>query len=249
MNKIFALEGGGSLSIKDQGAYYYIEAIRPNDGKGLYRAVVHGLTGSQALGTLTPEGEMIRLARMIPRTTLERWSCFPITGGECQCFFVFGEQPQREPPPKEPEPLPFRTFIKEFPPRSSHENICHEERSPEPQPRFEESPTIEEERSPLECEPTDPTEPPPQDWRFCHNPAELVAGRTLGEGFEKISPVLYRKRRKGFSLAVPIRCEEEFTLTPLLCLGNTFEREGESYIAFCFDSNGKPCLEKDSPTS
>lgn len=220
MNKTLSLQGGGTLYIKDQGSYFFVEAIRPNDQKGLYRVHLKGLMGTQQLGTLTPEGDYLRLARMVPRNTLERWGCYPITGGECICFFPFEEKSEQSNTPTEPE-------------QEEQAPICP---SPKSLPELDVFP-------PKPSEQMLAQNPQPEGWEPCSNPSERVVGRTLGEGFAALTPVYYRKRNHGFSLAVPIRCEEEFTLTPLLCIGKPIEIGGEQFVAFGFDPTGKPCRE------
>ena len=65
------------------------EAVRPNDGRGLYKVWLHGQGGRLLLGTLAPEGDGLRLRRRLSRSELESSGCWPVTGGETVLAFAF----------------------------------------------------------------------------------------------------------------------------------------------------------------
>ena len=83
------LDGGGRLYVRQEGMLVGMEAVRANDGRGLYKVWIRGQTGQLLLGTLTPEGGGLRLRRRLSRTELERSGCWPVTGGEVVLAFSF----------------------------------------------------------------------------------------------------------------------------------------------------------------
>lgn len=89
MDRQLALAGGGSLTVGEDGPRVRLEAVRPNDGKGLYKVWLWGLSGRMLLGTMAPEGEVLRLSRVISRTSLEGQGCWPPTGAEAVMAFSF----------------------------------------------------------------------------------------------------------------------------------------------------------------
>ena len=66
------MEGGGTLSLREEGPRVHLEAARPDDGRGLYKAWVRGRQGSLLLGTLVPEAGGLRLRRTVSRSSLEQ---------------------------------------------------------------------------------------------------------------------------------------------------------------------------------
>ena len=92
MSKGGRMEGGGTLLLREDGPRIRFEAVRPDDGQGLYKAWVLGEEGELLLGTLIPEGDGLRLTRTVSRSALERAGCWPVTGGRAVlCFPVPGQ--------------------------------------------------------------------------------------------------------------------------------------------------------------
>lgn len=100
------MEGGGTLTLTEEGPRVRLEAVRPDDGRGLYKAWALGDKGSTLLGTLVPEGEVVRLVRTVSRRSLAQAGCWPVTGG--RTVLVYSFPPQGEPSPWRPEPHPER---------------------------------------------------------------------------------------------------------------------------------------------
>lgn len=101
------MEGGGTLSLREEGPRVHLEAARPDDGRGLYKAWVRGRQGSLLLGTLAPEAGGLRLRRTVSRSSLGQAGCWPVTGGNCVLTYPF---PGAGGPGSvwAPEPLPER---------------------------------------------------------------------------------------------------------------------------------------------
>lgn len=55
MGECWNMEGGGTLSLEEEGLRVHLRAVCPDDGRGLYKVWVRGRGGSLLLGTLTPE--------------------------------------------------------------------------------------------------------------------------------------------------------------------------------------------------
>lgn len=89
MGQVFQLNGGGQLTLREEGVWVRLEAVRPNDAKGLYKVWLHGDGGRMLLGTLAPEGEGLRLRRRLSRSELEQRGCWPVAGGEAVLAFAF----------------------------------------------------------------------------------------------------------------------------------------------------------------
>lgn len=100
------MEGGGSLTLAEDGPRVRLEAVRPDDGRGLYKAWALGDGGSALLGTLVPEGGVVRLVRTVSRRSLAQAGCWPVTGGRSVLVYPF--PPQGERSPWRPEPHPER---------------------------------------------------------------------------------------------------------------------------------------------
>ena len=83
------LEGGGRLSLREEGPRVRLEAARRDDGSGLYKVWVRGPGGEMLLGTLAPEGGELRLCRTGSRTGLERAGCWPVAGGRAALTYRF----------------------------------------------------------------------------------------------------------------------------------------------------------------
>ena len=93
-----AHSGGGGIRVR-------LWAVRPDDGRGLYKVWVRGRGGSLLLGTLIPERGRLALSRTLSRSTLEQAGCWPVTGGNSVLVFSFtdhtekGEEWRPEPDP------------------------------------------------------------------------------------------------------------------------------------------------------
>lgn len=91
MEQEIRLEGGGRLLILQEGMWVRVEAVRPDDGRGLYKVWLKGRDGRFLLGTLVPECSGLRLCRRISRSELERTGCWPVIGGEAVLSFSFAQ--------------------------------------------------------------------------------------------------------------------------------------------------------------
>ncbi len=84
------MEGGGQLRFEPEGVLVRCEAVREDDGRGLYKVWLTGAQGRSLLGTLAPEGGALRLRRRVSVDSLRRKGCWPIERGECVLTFAFG---------------------------------------------------------------------------------------------------------------------------------------------------------------
>lgn len=91
MDGTLELEGGGRLAFREEGLQVRLDASSPDDGLGLYKVWIHGTAGTLLLGTLAPEGGMLRLGRVLSRRSLMEAGCWPITGGQVQLSFPLGQ--------------------------------------------------------------------------------------------------------------------------------------------------------------
>ncbi|MBS6532243.1 MAG: hypothetical protein KH338_01260 [Oscillospiraceae bacterium] len=107
MERCWDMEGGGTLSLEEEGLRLRLRAVRPDDGRGLYKAWVRGWGGSLLLGTLAPENGGLALSRTLSRSALEQAGCWPVTGGNTVLVFSFTEQ-KEEGEMWRPEPDPAR---------------------------------------------------------------------------------------------------------------------------------------------
>lgn len=84
------MAGGGTLRLRQEGGRVRVQAVRPWDGRGLYKVWLSGGAGGRMLlGTLAPEGDCLRLERNMSLDTLERAGCWPPTGAEAPLAFPF----------------------------------------------------------------------------------------------------------------------------------------------------------------
>ena len=87
------MEGGGTLTLKQEGAYVRLEARRAPDGQGLYKVWLLGGQGRRMLaGTLAPEGGDLRLRRRLSVGQLEQEGCWPPEGAEAVLTFSFAQR-------------------------------------------------------------------------------------------------------------------------------------------------------------
>lgn len=92
MERRYALEGGGSLLIQEDGLRAMIKAERPMDNRGLYKAYLRGPSGRALLGTLAPENGRLCVKRTLTLDTLKQQGAWPPTGGELDLTFSFGRE-------------------------------------------------------------------------------------------------------------------------------------------------------------
>ena len=86
----FTPAGGGRLTVETEGTRARILLTRPDDGRGLYKAVLLGEGGGEyPLGTLTPEEGCLRLSRRLAVSALEQAGCWPVAGGRVALAFPF----------------------------------------------------------------------------------------------------------------------------------------------------------------
>ena len=87
------MEGGGTLTLEQEGNRVRLEARRPEDGRGLYKVWLTGLGGGRLLlGTLAPEGGGLALRRTLSVSQLERAGCWPLEGAQAPLAFPFSER-------------------------------------------------------------------------------------------------------------------------------------------------------------
>ena len=90
MERRFTLEGGGALTVREEGLRAVLAAQRPDDGRGLYRAYLLGPEGGPALlGTMAPEGKILVIRRTISLDELRRQGAWPPCGGRAELSFSF----------------------------------------------------------------------------------------------------------------------------------------------------------------
>ena len=95
MGNVMELQGGGQLTVTEEGQTVRLEAVCPDDRRGLYKVWISGAQGRTLLGTLAPAGEQLRLCRRMSRDSLERAGCWPVKGGQRVLAFAF-ERENRE---------------------------------------------------------------------------------------------------------------------------------------------------------
>lgn len=84
------MRGGGTLTLRQEGPRVHMEAERPADGRGLYKAWLHGDQGGKLLlGTLAPEQDRLLLRRTLSVGALERAGCWPRFWAEAPLAFSF----------------------------------------------------------------------------------------------------------------------------------------------------------------
>lgn len=252
------MEGGGTLYLRDDGHYMYLEANRPGDHSGLYKVILQGMQGGQVLGTMEPHENGLRLSRMVTRGTMGQWGCLPLTKVICQVSYPF--------PPMEESPL---TKEDVFSPDFSVEmDVISPEEEKKEEVSFLPAEVDQEEigqgktlaSHPLsqweEVEVRAAAEPISEQkeeilWTevatggkegfFPCSGGQGVADRLLEEGISAYVGVLRKEEKGGFSLAIPFSLDKEFPLTPLFCLAVRKEVEGKDYLLFSFGSQGRPC--------
>lgn len=90
MESRFALHSiQGKLFCQDDGMRCVLCAEAPDNRQGLYKVYVQGAAGQMLLGTMMPEGNMLRLRRSMSIAELRRQGCWPLKGAEAELSFAF----------------------------------------------------------------------------------------------------------------------------------------------------------------
>ena len=89
MGELWSLEGGGTLRVREEESWIYLEVVRPEDGKGLYKVWCLGESGEFLLGTLVPQGNRLYLERRVTKRTLQEAGAWPLTGGKVVMVYSF----------------------------------------------------------------------------------------------------------------------------------------------------------------
>lgn len=97
MEQKFPMEQGWLLC-RETGGRAELTMEVPGGSRGLYRGYVLGERGLMDLGTLLPEGNVLRLRRTFPVERLRSQGCWPVTGGRVQMTYAFTGQPRCAPP-------------------------------------------------------------------------------------------------------------------------------------------------------
>lgn len=88
MEQKFPMEQGWLLC-RETGGRAELTMEVPGGSRGLYRGYVLGERGLMDLGTLLPEGNVLRLRRTFPVERLRSQGCWPVTGGRVQMTYAF----------------------------------------------------------------------------------------------------------------------------------------------------------------
>lgn len=90
MSENIPMQGGGTLTVCQEGGRVRLFAVRELDRRGLYKVWVQGKNGAKKLiGTLVPEGRQLCLNRTFSVQELEQSSCWPIAESEAVLAFPF----------------------------------------------------------------------------------------------------------------------------------------------------------------
>lgn len=90
MEQKWQMQGGGTLTLSQEGNRVRLEAERPEDSQGLYKVWLTGAQGGRLLlGTLAPERGALRLRRTLSVGELERAGCWPPQGAQAPLAFPF----------------------------------------------------------------------------------------------------------------------------------------------------------------
>ena len=93
MEVMVEMRGGGRLTVHQEGPRAVLEAVRPDDRRGLYKVWLRG-RGEQKLllGTLVPQGGELKLKRTITLGEMERAGCWPEFRAESVLAFSFDKK-------------------------------------------------------------------------------------------------------------------------------------------------------------
>ncbi len=254
------MEGGGSLYLRDEGNYLYLEATRPEGGEGLYKVILQGLQGRQVLGTMSPSEHGLKLSRMVSRSTMGHWGCLPLTKVICQMSFPFGEETGVQVPMG--TAVTTQTKVVEVPDVLFGEqgispvslvvgDVVEEAKKSETKPeqaieqyeqiqeRVLQGQTPEEEQWEMVEIPT-VEEEPDRGFRLCKEPQAYLTDPLLLPSLRDCRGVLLSEEEGGFSLALPYTPQEKFPLTPLFCFGQYTQLQGRAYLLFSFRQGAVP---------
>lgn len=93
MEQRFTLDGNmGRMVVREENLRAQVSVERPDDGKGLYKAYIQGRGGRVMLGTMAPEGGMLRIRRTLSLDELRRRGAWPIQGGGAELSFSFRQE-------------------------------------------------------------------------------------------------------------------------------------------------------------
>lgn len=92
MGELWPLAGGGTLRVREEDLWVYLEAVRPDDGRGLYKVWCTGPEGKFLLGTLVPQEGGLRLERRVARKTLQQAGAWPLNGGKTVMVYSFTKE-------------------------------------------------------------------------------------------------------------------------------------------------------------
>lgn len=85
----------GTVTVRQEGERVVCQAIRREEGQGLYKAWLQGEEGKALLGTLIPENGALRLRRNLSVFSLKEKGAWPPVGAEIVMAYPF---PSEEPP-------------------------------------------------------------------------------------------------------------------------------------------------------
>lgn len=250
------MEGGGSLYLRDEGNYLYLEATRPEEGEGLYKVILQGLQGRQVLGTMSPCEHGLKLSRMVSRSTMGQWGCLPLTKVICQMSFPFGEESNASVQPKSMEvpdvflgeqgvsPLSIVEENWEKPMEAKDSKVeVSESRQGSGSPSISEEffPVEEEIHSEEQWELVEiAVEEQTTGFRPCTEPEAYLTDPLLLRSIRERSGVLLSEEEGGFSLAVPYTLKDKFPMIPLFCFGQYTQLQGGDYLLFSFRQGAVP---------
>ncbi len=262
------MEGGGTLYLRDDGTYMYLEANLSGEKTGQFRVILQGLHGDQLLGTMSPREEGgLRLSRMIPRSTLGQWGCLPITKVLCQEIFtpsepILGENllfqmeegdslPKME-QAEEMASTEVATSTETLPEKEEDtlwEAVEREENTADffqdkgdfegnPEGNFEGN---EAETPTVFVEVSRETESQLQP---AIHPEYWMADKNLAKSLGKNEKVFEKMAGnspdQGRILAIPYGKEKPFPMTSIFCFGRLQWLQGKAFVTFFFDGQGQP---------
>lgn len=88
------MRGVGTVKwqVTEQGSQAVIDVWRKNDGSGLFKAYIKGPASRVQLGTMIPEGGILRLRRTLPVESLKHQGVWPIRQIEEELAYSFRER-------------------------------------------------------------------------------------------------------------------------------------------------------------
>lgn len=254
------MEGGGTLYLRDDGNYMYLEANRGAEPKGLYQVVLQGLQGGQVLGTMLPCETGLKLCRMVSRSTMGQWGCLPLIKVICQPSFLSPLPEQgagnieearefaRELASKVASDVAEEEEIQVTKEEETLETIALETGETREEARektWKETPFPQEERK-MKAEEVswelveDIVPEMTEGFRACENPGQWVKDEGLLLSLQRCSKILYQEKKQGVELLIPYDLSEEFPLIPLFCLSSLYIDQDRKYLSFFFGADGKP---------